>query len=149
MVKIRSGERADADTIVEFQICLAEETEGLSLDRATVGRGVQAVFDDPARGRYWVAEADGEVVGCLLSLPEWSDWRNGTIFWIHSLYVRPDFRRQGVFGLLYGHLQKMVQADDSLKGLRLYVEKENLIAKNTYETMGMDGQHYHLYEWMK
>jgi GNAT superfamily N-acetyltransferase len=110
---------------------------------------VQRVFDEPSIGRYWLAEADGDVVGCLLILPEWSDWRNGTVLWIHSLYVRPDHRRRGVFRALYEHLRGVVEADESLKGLRLYVEKANAAARRAYEAVGMDGEHYRLYEWLK
>jgi len=128
---------------------MARESEGLAVDGPTVRRGVAAVFRDRRKGRYWVAQAGGRVVGCLLVLPEWSDWRNGTVLWIHSVYVLPEFRRRGVFRLLYGHLKRMVQADDSLKGLRLYVDTSNRAARRTYEAMGMDGRHYQTYEWMK
>jgi len=148
-IQVRPASADEADTIVEFQLRLALETENLRLDRATVSQGVRAVFDDPTKGRYWLAEADGKVVGCLLLVPEWSDWRNGTVLWIHSVYVRPESRRRGVFRALYEHLRRMVEADDRLKGLRLFVEKGNLPAKGTYEAMGMDGEHYQMYEWLK
>jgi GNAT superfamily N-acetyltransferase len=128
---------------------MAFETEGLKLDGATVRAGVRAVFSDASRGSYWVAEEGGEVVAGLLVVPEWSDWRNGTVWWIHSLYVRPEFRRRGVFRALFENLRGLVEADASLKGLRLYVERGNAAACRTYEAMGMDGEHYRLYEWMK
>jgi GNAT superfamily N-acetyltransferase len=146
---VRNGTRSDAETIAEFQINMAKETEGLSLDTETVRQGVEAVFDDPAKGRYWIAEIEGETVAGMLTVPEWSDWRNGTVLWIHSVYVRPEVRRQGVFRKLYRHLRDIVQADESLIGLRLYVDKRNEIASKVYEALGMDGQHYRLYEWLK
>jgi GNAT superfamily N-acetyltransferase len=127
---------------------MAIETERLRLDRDVVRRGVQAVFDEPAKGKYWVAEVDGRVVASLLTIPEWSDWRNGTVLWIHSVYIVPEFRRRGVFRRLYEHLRNMVEQDESLMGLRLFVEKDNAAAKRTYEAMGMDGQHYQMYEWL-
>jgi len=148
MVHIRSGSPADAETIAEFQLRMARETEGLALDEATVSRGVRAVFDDPARGRYWLAEIDGQVAACLLTVPEWSDWRNGTVLWIHSLYVRPEFRKRGVFRGLYEHLRGLVEADEALKGLRLYVETSNVSARKAYEAMGLDCEHYRMYEWL-
>ena len=149
MIDIRPGKLADIETIVDCQLRMAAESEGLELDRETVARGVRRVFDEPSIGRYWLAEADGDVVGCLLVLPEWSDWRNGTVLWIHSLYVRPGHRRRGVFRALYEHLRGVVEADESLKGLRLYVEKANAAARRAYEAVGMDGEHYRLYEWLK
>ncbi|HUU93394.1 MAG TPA: GNAT family N-acetyltransferase [Phycisphaerae bacterium] len=148
MIHVRPGEARDIEAIVALQLRLARETEDLRLDRAVVTRGVRAVVGDPAKGRYWLAEEDGETLGCLLTVPEWSDWRNGTVLWIHSLYVRPESRRRGVFRSLYAHLKGMVEADDSLKGLRLYVNRRNAAAKKVYEAMGMDGQHYEMFEWL-
>jgi GNAT superfamily N-acetyltransferase len=148
-VQVRPARREDASTLVEFQLRLAEESEGMTLDRPTVGRGVRAVFDDPTKGRYWVAEADGRAVGCLLAVPEWSDWRCATVLWIHSLYVLPEARRQGVFKALYGHLKRQVEESPDLTGLRLYVDKANQAAQQVYQALGMTREHYHLYEWMK
>jgi len=148
MIHVRAGSQGDVDTIVAFQLRLARETEDLRLDRASVAQGVRAVVEDAAKGRYWLAEEDGRVLGCLLTVPEWSDWRNGTVLWIHSLYVRPESRRRGVFRSLYRHLRRMVEEDDSLKGLRLYVNRRNAAAKKVYEAMGMDGQHYEMFEWL-
>ena len=148
MIHVRPGEARDIERIVEFQLRLARETEDVRLDRATVTDGVRAVIEDPAKGRYWLAEEDGEVAGCLLTLPEWSDWRNGTVLWIHSLYVRPESRRRGVFRSLYAHLKGTVEGDESLKGLRLYVNRRNAAAKKVYEAMGLDGRHYEMFEWL-
>jgi GNAT superfamily N-acetyltransferase len=149
MVSVRPGRPEDARQIVDFQLRLAMETENLPLDPEVVAKGVAAVFSGKAEGRYWIAEVDGEVAGCTLTLPEWSDWRNGTVLWIHSVYVRREFRRRGVFRGIYEHLKRMVEADESLRGLRLYVEKGNTPAKRTYRTLGMDGSHYQMYEWLK
>jgi GNAT superfamily N-acetyltransferase len=110
---------------------------------------VHAVYGDPGKGHYYVAEVDGQVAGSLLTIDEWSDWRNGTVLWIHSVYVRPEFRRRGVFRALYAHLKQKVESDAGLRGLRLYVEKDNRVAQNTYADLGMDGEHYKLFEWMK
>jgi len=149
MTTVRRGRLEDLGTIVDFQIRMAHETEGLELDRETVRRGVRKVFEDPSRGEYWVAELDGEVSGGLLTVPEWSDWRNGTVLWIHSLYVVPEYRGQGVFRCLYGALRELVGADPELKGLRLYVDAENADAQKVYRGLGMDGEHYRVFEWMK
>jgi GNAT superfamily N-acetyltransferase len=148
-LKIRPGLLFDVGTITAFQIQMALETEQLRLEPAVVEQGVGAVFDDPAKGKYWLAERDGQVVGCLLTVPEWSDWRNGTVLWIHSVYVMPEYRKSGVFKALYQHLEAMVKASPELRGLRLYVEKQNLPAQQVYESLGMSREHYHLYEWLK
>lgn len=88
-VTIRPGLLFDIDIIADFQVKTAHETENLKLDPPIVTQGVTAVLDDPSKGKYWLAERAGEVVGCLLTVPEWSDWRNGTVLWIHSVYVHP------------------------------------------------------------
>lgn len=148
-LKIRPGLLFDIQTIAEFQLMMAQETEKLELDLATVLKGVGAVIDDPTKGKYWVAESEGEVVGCLLTIPEWSDWRNGTVLWIHSVYVIPSYRRRGVFKSLYLHVKEMVSVEKDLRGIRLYVDKSNREAQVVYESLGMSGDHYHLLEWMK
>jgi ribosomal protein S18 acetylase RimI-like enzyme len=149
-LKIRPGLLFDIDVIADFQVKMAFETEnGLKLDPQVVQLGVSAVMDDPAKGKYWVAELDGNLVGCLLTVPEWSDWRNGTVLWIHSVYVHPDFRKMGVYKALYAHLKCMVEESRDLRGLRLYVDKTNQKAQKVYESLGMNGDHYLTYEWMK
>ena len=148
-IKIRPGLLFDIDTIAEYQVKMAFETENMKLDPATVNLGVTAVMDDPGKGKYWLAEIDGKVAGCLLTIPEWSDWRNGTVLWIHSVYVHPDFRKHGVYKAMYGHLKQMVDEAHDLRGLRLYVDKTNIQAQKVYEALGMSGEHYHLFEWMK
>ena len=148
-INIRPGLLFDIDVIADFQVKMAFETEKMKLDPPTVQLGVSAVMDDPSKGKYWLAEIDGKVVGCLLTVPEWSDWRNGTVLWIHSVYVHAEFRKMGVFRSLYAHLKTMVKDSKDLRGLRLYVDKSNNSAQKVYESLGMSGEHYHLYEWLK
>jgi len=149
MVKIRKGKLSDSKHIVELQLQMARETEGLELNKKVVSKGVHGVFQEPARGTYWIAEEKGEVLGVLLAIPEWSDWRNGTVLWIHSLYVIPEARGQGVFKKLYLNLKKQVEQSPELAGIRLYVDKQNKPAQKVYEKLGMNKHHYELYEWLK
>jgi GNAT superfamily N-acetyltransferase len=128
---------------------MAQETEQLQLDRDVVSEGVRGVFQEPARGTYWLAEQDGRIVAVLLAVPEWSDWRNGTVLWMHSLYVIPEARQQGVFRKLYQHLKRQVEISDDLVGLRLYVDKRNKAAQEVYDRLGMTKEHYDLFEWLK
>jgi GNAT superfamily N-acetyltransferase len=139
----------DLETIADFQLRMARETEGLELDPGTVIRGVAAVLADPAKGSYWVAEREGRVVGSLLTTFEWSDWRNGTVLWIQSVYVVPGERGRGVYRALYEHLRHRVEDDPGLKGLRLYVDRRNAAAQEVYERLGMTREHYELFEWLK
>jgi GNAT superfamily N-acetyltransferase len=133
----RAATAGDLDFIVHGNTAMALETEHKILDPATVRSGVQAAFDDPARGRYFVAEIDGKVVGQLMITYEWSDWRNGVFWWIQSVYVEPAARRQGVFRALYGHVEGLARRMPRVCGLRLYVEKDNIRAQRTYLGCGM------------
>lgn len=148
-LQIRPALPDDVPAIIDFQVRMARETEGMELDLPTVTRGVQAVFDDPAKGRYWVAESAGRVVGSLLTTYEWSDWRNGTVMWIQSVYVPLELRRNGIYRRLYEHLRERVLATPGLVGLRLYVDRRNAAAQGVYERLGMSREHYELFEWLK
>jgi len=149
MERIRKGTIGDLERIVDFQIEMAKETEGLILDKDIVTKGVQAVFEDVSKGTYYIAEDDGRTLGMLLIIPEWSDWRNGTVLWIHSLYVIPQYRKKGVFRKLYQFLKEKVEDSPELGGLRLYVDKNNRKAHKVYEKFGMNKDHYVMYEWIK
>jgi GNAT superfamily N-acetyltransferase len=145
----RDATAADAEPIIDFQLAMARETEDLDLDRAILTRGVHAVFADPSHGRYFVAEEDGRVVGSLMITYEWSDWRNGMVWWIQSVYVLPEYRRRGIYAGLYHHVRAMVDAEPSIRGIRLYVDTRNKAAQEVYARLGMSGEHYRVFEWMK
>lgn len=123
------------------------ETEGMGLHNDVLTRGVMAVFGDSSRGQYYVAEEQGKVVASLMITFEWSDWRNANVWWFQSVYVLPEYRRTGIFRLMYDHIKKEGM-ECGIAGLRLYVESANVRAQKTYEAMGMNGNHYRTFEWM-
>lgn len=141
--------QSDAVRIVEFQIAMALETENLQLDRLVCASGVQAVLDNATLGCYYVAVAGGQAVASTLITYEWSDWRNGVVWWIQSVYVVPAARQQGVYGGLYRHLQNLARNDESVRGIRLYVDRRNKAAQEVYTRLRMNGDHYQVFEWMK
>jgi GNAT superfamily N-acetyltransferase len=149
MTTYREASLNDLERIVNFQIAMAEETEQLRLDRQVCTRGVRAVLRDQRLGRYYVGEFDGAVVASTLITYEWSDWRNGVVWWIQSVYVLPAARKRGIYAGLYRYLQDLARADDSICGIRLYVDRRNSPAQEVYGRLGMDGDHYQVFEWMK
>lgn len=149
MIKIREALKSDIQTIVDFQLVMAMESEGMKLEKAVLKDGVSAIFNDPEKGKYYVAEYNQEVVASVLNTYEWSDWRNGTIIWFQSVYVKPEFRKLGIFKQMYQFIKEKVVMDDRIKGIRLYVDKGNVNAQKVYEALGMTGDHYLTYEWMK
>jgi GNAT superfamily N-acetyltransferase len=148
MATIRKAISEDASVIADFQQKMAWETEQLTLEKSVLVPGVNAVFVNPARGQYWIAEENSIVIASLLITCEWSDWRNTSVWWIQSVYVLPEFRRKGTFRLMYYHIRK--EADrQGVAGLRLYVETNNTRAQKTYEALGMQKEHYQMYEWLR
>src|SRR5437667_4669048 len=101
---VRRATPADTATMVEFNRLLALESEGKTLDPAVLSAGVKAGLSDPKKALYFVAEDDRAVVGQMMVTFEWSDWRNGWMWWIQSVYVRTDARRRGIFSSLYEHV---------------------------------------------
>ena len=143
---IRPSTPADAPVIAGFNARLAQETEHLQLDPTRLRAGVDAVLADANKGIYWVAEAGGEVVGQLMITFEWSDWRNGSFWWIQSVYVRADWRLRGVFKALYKHVHQQAKSRNDVCGLRLYVERDNQRARQLYPRLGLRPTSYELYE---
>lgn len=139
----------DIPMLVSFQERMAFETEGISLDKTVLTAGVEALFAEPSRGNYFVAVDDDRVVASLLITYEWSDWRNKTIYWIQSVFVNPVHRRKGIYSLMYRYVQDIVKKDESVGGIRLYVDRSNINAQQTYSVLGMNGEHYQVFEWMK
>jgi ribosomal protein S18 acetylase RimI-like enzyme len=101
---------------------------------------------DPWKGRYFIAEVDGRVVGQTMITYEWSDWRNGMFWWIQSVFVDPQHRQRGVLRALYRHIEEAARRDPTACGIRLYVEDANLRAKETYRALGMVRGGYEVYE---
>lgn len=145
-VRARAATSADFRVLVEFNLSMARESEGLELDRARLERGVEAALADPGRGFYLVAELDGAPSGCLLVTAEWSDWRNGWAWWIQSVYVMPAARRQGVYSALHQRVLELAAERGDVVALRLYVERNNLPAQATYRRQGMQESHYLMFE---
>jgi GNAT superfamily N-acetyltransferase len=136
-ITVRPALPSDVETLVAGNVAMALEAEHKHLDPSIVDRGVRAVFEDPARGRYYVAEVGGNVVGQAMCTYEWSDWRNGNFWWLQSVYVAPVARRTGVFREIYRHIEALAKAGPGVCGLRLYVERENERAQRTYTRCGM------------
>jgi GNAT superfamily N-acetyltransferase len=145
---IRDGTLVDAPVIVEFNRCLALETEGKVLDEAVLFSGVSRALADPERLHYWVAElgGSGSVVGQAAISREWSDWRDGWVWWLQSVYVAQPYRGSGVFRALYRHIEHEARANPDVIGLRLYVEDSNQSAQRTYRALGMKPGGYSVFE---
>ena len=143
---IRPATASDANFLARGNAAMALETEHKRLDPSVVDAGVRAALADSSKGRYFVAELDSAPVGQLMFTYEWSDWRNGTFWWIQSVYVLPAARRGGVFRALFRHVEQLAAQDPSVCGIRLYVERENVRAQATYRHCGLQDAGYAVME---
>ena len=145
-VTVREATLDDVDALVAFQLAMAKETEGKGLDPALLRAGIAAVFQSAERGFYIVAEVEGRSVAGMLVTYEWSDWRNATFWWIQSVYVDQASRRRGVYRAMHDHIFSAAKSREDVCGVRLYVERTNLVAQQTYVSLDMAKSHYDLYE---
>ncbi len=146
MSEIRLAAIEDVGCIARFNQNMAMETEGRRLDDATIEAGVCAVLNDPARGFYLVASDGPKPVGCLMVTHEWSDWRNYWFWWIQSVFIEPDYRRQGIYSMMYESVLERAADRPDVGGFRLYVEKDNVRAQQTYLALGMTRCDYQMFE---
>lgn len=147
--KIRPAELSDIPVIAKHNIALAAETENVTLDPSLVEAGVRSLLENPTFGFYTVAEdPDGDVAGIAMVTYEWSDWRNKVFWWIQSVYVSSGHRRKGVFSGLFQYLKNAAETAGNVCGIRLYVEKENDRAQQTYRSFGMEQSPYWMFERM-
>ena len=143
---IRIAEINDLNVLVEFNKSMALETEDLILDVLKINAGVRAILENESYGYYLVAEKNNVIIGALMVTKEWSDWRNGFFWWIQSVYIKHDFRKQGIYKELYNFVKQLALKENNVVGFRLYVEKNNEIARKVYESLGMEETHYYMYE---
>lgn len=149
IINTRVATDADVETLFDFQLAMAHESEDIQLDTLKLRAGLGAVLTKPELGTYYVAQSESEVVGCLLVTREWSEWRNGHVWWIQSVYVPTAHRRRGIYRQMYSYLQTLAAADPQVVGIRLYVETKNLSARKVYQSLGMNEDRYLVCEWLK
>jgi GNAT superfamily N-acetyltransferase len=143
----RLAKDSDTESLVEFNYRMALETEDKKLDRECLKKGVESMLNDSGKGFYLVAEdKDKGTIASLMITKEWSDWRNGYFWWVQSVFVKNNYRRQGIYRRLYEKIKSLAKEDGCCCGLRLYVEKENLIAQRAYFALGMVETFYKLFE---
>ena len=145
-INIRTTSLADAETISEFNQLMAMETENKKLPQDVIDSGVKRLMQKPEYGFYLIAEINNQAAGTCMVTKEWSDWRDGLFWWVQSVYVKKDFRKQGVYTAMYKKIQSLAKAEPDVYGFRLYVEKDNTIAQKTYESLGMRATDYLLFE---
>ncbi len=146
---IRRALSQDASELAEFNISMARETESMELIPEVITAGVRAMIKNPQMGFYLVVELDNNIQASLMITTEWSDWRNGIFWWIQSVYVRPQYRRQGLYRELYARVKELAEQEPAVCGFRLYVARDNSNAQKTYQSLGMQETDYKIFEELR
>jgi ribosomal protein S18 acetylase RimI-like enzyme len=144
-INIREANKGDLAILVQNNQALAEETEALLLDKDVLREGIEQAFKRK-ECHYFVAVIAEKVVGQTMITYEWSDWRNGIIWWIQSVYVLPAYRKQGIFRVLFKHIENLAKVNPKVKALRLYVMHNNNAGQDTYQSLGMNDSGYIVFE---
>lgn len=145
-ITIQPATRADVALLARWAQAMALETEQKILPDSDIIPGTYKAIEQAELAQYFIAEIDSQPAGCLMLTNEWSDWRNGFWWWIQSVFIAPEFRRQGVYRALYEHVRQLAMQNPDVHGIRLYVEKENTVAQQTYQALGMHDANYRVFE---
>jgi GNAT superfamily N-acetyltransferase len=145
-ITVRSAALTDLPIIARFNSLLAWETEHKRLDQQTIERGVRRALAAPNLCRYFVAEQGGQIVGQAMITIELTDWRDGVLWWFQSVYVAEPHRGQGVFKALFEHVRALAESDGEVRGLRLYVERDNERAQRVYQQLGLQPSGHLVFE---
>ena len=144
-ILVRKADESDISTLIEYNRALADETENISLETGVLRLGIEKALD-LKDCHYFVAELDGKIVGQTMITSEWSDWRNGVMWWMQSVYVHPDYRKRGVFQSIFKYIESLAANDPEVKALRLYVMQDNHTGQSAYRNLGMKNSGYVVYE---
>lgn len=144
-ILVRKAEASHISTLIDYNRALADETENISLDIDILRQGITRALE-LNDCHYFVAQMDGKIVGQTMITPEWSDWRNGVMWWMQSVYVHPDYRKRGVFKSLFKHIESLAAKNPEVKGIRLYVMRDNQAGRSAYQNLGMNNSGYIVYE---
>lgn len=145
-VILRHATPRDLPAIAANTVAFIWETEHRAADPATVRRGVGAMLADPAGGFYLMAEERGVAAGQCMVTSQWSDWRNGTFWWIQNAYVRKSWRRRGIFSQLVRAVENEARNRPDVIGIRLLTPEENTAARAACVQYGMKEARYALFE---
>lgn len=144
-ILVREADGSDISTLIEYNRALADETENISLDKDILRLGIEKALE-LKDCHYFVAELDGKIIGQTMITSEWSDWRNGMMWWMQSVYVHPDYRKQGVFQSIFKYIETLAWKNPEVKALRLYVMQDNQAGRSVYQNLGMKNSGYVVYE---
>lgn len=141
---VREAHLDDLDTLVTFTISEARHAEGIETNPGTVRKGVKAALDDPSIAMYWVLEdQEGEIIGNVSVVKEWSNWNAGFFWWVQSMFIAPEYRGQKLMSHLIEAVREAAIKENALD-VRLLVHQENRRAQKAYLKEGFSNTPYEI-----
>lgn len=144
-MNIRTATLKDIEQITQNNIHLAQESEHKKISYQQTKNGITTIINDPTKGFYLVIEHHNTIIAQLMITYEWSDWTNQNIWWLQSLYIKPEHRHHGHFNTLLEEIKKRAQKYH-VSILRLYVHQTNTNAIQAYKHLKMEKKPYDIYQ---
>ena len=140
--QVRNAKLDDLDNLVEFVIAEAKEAEGIMKSSDIVLNGIKAGLENPDIARYWIIENEnGNPVGNVSVVKEWSDWNCAFYWWIQSMYLLAAHRGKGLMNELLQEVKNAARIEGAME-LRLYVHRNNKRAIKAYQKAGFSESDY-------
>lgn len=135
MIVVRRATAADLSTLVDLMAEFYAESS-YALDRAWAADAFGELLQDPSLGMVWLLEVDGAPAGHLVLAVRFAMEFGGLLAYIDDLFVKRDFRRQGVAraGL------RVLLEDCRRRGCRavhVEVAADNVAANALYRDFGL------------
>jgi ribosomal protein S18 acetylase RimI-like enzyme len=139
------------DNDVLDMICkMAKETENKELNVEIVQKSYHRLLDNPVYGCYFVIKSsqnDNKFLGMNLVTFEYNINLMQTVVWLQSVLIEKDYRNKGLFRKLMQENEKFSKnKQNTFPVLKLYVETENVNAKEVYLKLGFYDTGEILYE---
>ena len=115
-------------------------------NKQMLASGLRTLISSPSKGFQMVAEVEYDIIGMLRISPEWSPLRDSSFWWIENVYVKPNWRRKGVYRKMYKYVYDSAKGNPKICGIRLYTDQNNTAARKTYVETGMRGKLSELFE---
>lgn len=134
-VNYRQFKPADHETVAEFVKQLyAIDPHGKPMTEEKIKRTFEVLSKDPTRGTIIVIEHGDEIIGYAILINFWSNEFGGNIVNVDELYIKEEFRSQGIGTEFIKHV-----ADTKFSNavaLQLEVTPDNDRAYKLYEKLG-------------
>jgi len=134
-LQFRSFEEQDAAELEAMMMALyREDPEGEPLTGEKIERTISEFRRRPHKGRILIFEAGREIAGYALLVFYWSNELGGDVITIDELYVKDEWRNQGIGTAFFKHLSSHCAA--GAKELALEVTPSNRRALEFYRRLG-------------